>query len=78
MLNDLSDSELRLIHELMFFLPPHALEEARKKLIEKEDSFPLKLEFKWGNFLRVPTNDVYRSLANKLDCRFMVSPSVMR
>ena len=72
----LTPSEMRLIHELMFFLPPSALNVERTKLIEGPENYK-KNEFRWGDFLRREVSEVYTSLAQKLDQNMMVSPTVM-
>jgi hypothetical protein len=71
----LTPSELRLVHELMFFLLPSDLDAARKKLIEGPEC-DKKREFAWGDFLRRDAHEVYKTLAHKLDCIMMVSPTV--
>jgi hypothetical protein len=76
---DLTDSQLRLIHELMFFFPPDVLDEARKKLKESEDrkDAGAKTTYQWGSFLRRNASVVYHELALKLDNRIMMSPTVI-
>ena len=72
----LTPSEMRLIHELMFFFPTSALNVERTKLIEGPENYK-KNEFRWGDFLRREASAVYTSLAQKLDQNMMVSPTVM-
>lgn len=72
---ELTLSEMRLIHELMFFMPHDVLAQARKNLIEGPEC-DAKREFFWGDFLRRKPNEVYKSLAYKLDTYIMVAPLV--
>ena len=67
---------MRLIHELMFFFPSPSLDAERTKLIQGIGG-DKKREFQWGDFLRRKADEVYQSLALKLDQHIMVSPTVM-
>lgn len=74
---ELTPSELRLIHELMFFIPHNELAKVRKSLIEGPEC-DAKREFFWGDFLKRKPNEVYKTLARKLDMEIMVAPIVVR
>lgn len=73
---ELTPSELRLVHELMFFLPPATLDVMRKQLIDGPET-SWKREYRWGDFLRRDSTEVYQSLAHKLDQYIMMSPAVI-
>ncbi len=73
---ELTPSEMRLIHELLFFMPPSVLDEARKQVIDGPEG-DMKREYRWGDFLRRDAREVYASLVTKLDVTRQAVQTIM-